>query len=259
MAAHDPRTVVVPSHSQPSLLAPDVAARGTRPGGLVLPAVTVRRSTFPKRSPGRYTCRRRSHPLPRHAARGTTTDRRVLGVPADRSTLELVVAERRRRSRMRAVHLAPPDAVDARLAALAAGFDDAITSATPVSELVGRLAWLDARARPRDGSGAALPVADELELDLVAHELRRGDELIHLRPKEFGLLALLAAHPGRAYSRRELLDRVWGPDHHGGCGRSTSTSAGSARRSSRCPSAGPPGDGAGARVPPDGPQRYDLP
>ena len=136
--------------------------------------------------------------------------------PADRATLELVVAERRRRSRMRAVHLAPPDAVDSRLAALAAGFDDAITSATPVPELVGRLAWLDARARPRDGSGAALPVADDLELDLVAHELRRGDELIHLRPKEFGLLALLAAHPGRAYSRRELLDRVWGPDHHGG-------------------------------------------
>ena len=136
--------------------------------------------------------------------------------PADRATLELVTAERRRRSRMRAVHLAPPDAVDARLAALTAGFDDAITSGTPVSELVGRLAWLDARARPRDASLAALYVTDDLELDLVAHELRRGDEPIHLRPKEFGLLALLAAHPGRAYSRRELLDRVWGPDHEGG-------------------------------------------
>lgn len=136
--------------------------------------------------------------------------------PADRATLDLVTAERRRRSRMRAVHLAPPDAVEARLAALAAGFDDAIPSATPVSELVGRLAWLDARARPRDGSGTALPVGDDLELDLVAHELRRGDSVIHLRPKEFGLLALLAAHPGRAYTRRQLLDRVWGPDHEGG-------------------------------------------
>jgi DNA-binding response OmpR family regulator len=136
--------------------------------------------------------------------------------PADRATLELVIAERRRRSRMRAVHLAPPDAGDARLAALAAGFDDAITSATPVPELVGRLAWLDATARPRDGSGTALPVGDDLELDLVAHELRRGDDVIHLRPKEFGLLALLAAHPGRAYGRRELLDRVWGSDHQGG-------------------------------------------
>ena len=34
--------------------------------------------------------------------------------------------------------------------------------------------------------------------------------MLHLRPKEFGLLALLAAHPGRAYTRVELLDRVWG-------------------------------------------------
>jgi DNA-binding response OmpR family regulator len=59
-------------------------------------------------------------------------------------------------------------------------------------------------------------VADGLELDLVGHELRRGSEVVHLRPKEYGLLALLAAHPGRAYSRRELLDRVWGPDHTGG-------------------------------------------
>ena len=136
--------------------------------------------------------------------------------PADRATLQLVTEERRRRSRMRAVHLAPPDAVEARLAALAAGFDDAITSATPAAELAGRLAWLAARARPREASDAVLPVGDDLELDLVAHELRRGDEVIHLRPKEFGLLALLAAHPGRAYSRRELLDTVWGIDHQGG-------------------------------------------
>src|SRR6476661_8657650 len=63
--------------------------------------------------------------------------------PADRSTLELVLPERRRRARMRAVHMAPPGAGDARLAALAAGFCDAITSATPLSELAGILTWLD--------------------------------------------------------------------------------------------------------------------
>ena len=136
--------------------------------------------------------------------------------PADRAVLDAVSAERRRRTHMRAVHLAPPDAVQARLAALEAGFDDALTTSMPVSELVGRLTWLDARARQRPGSGTVLAIGDGLELDVLAHELRRGDEVIHLRPKEFGLLALLAAHPGRAYSRRELLDRVWGPEHHGG-------------------------------------------
>ncbi len=136
--------------------------------------------------------------------------------PADEELLRIVAAERRRRAGMRAVHLAPPDAVDARLAALAAGFDDALTTTTPASELIGRLGWLDAKARTRPGTGTLLPVADGLELDVVGHELRRGAEVVHLRPKEYGLLALLAAHPGRAYSRRELLDRVWGPDHTGG-------------------------------------------
>jgi DNA-binding response OmpR family regulator len=136
--------------------------------------------------------------------------------PADQELLRLVAAERRRRAGMRAVHLALPDAVDARLAALTSGFDDALTTTTPASELAGRLGWLDAKARTRPGIGTLLPVADGLELDLVGHELRRGSDVVHLRPKEYGLLALLAAHPGRAYSRRELLDRVWGPDHSGG-------------------------------------------
>jgi DNA-binding response OmpR family regulator len=136
--------------------------------------------------------------------------------PADRAVLDAVAAERRRRAHMRAVHLAPPDAVESRLAALDAGFDDALTSSMPAAELAGRLTWLDAKARHRPGSGTVHAIGEGLELDVVGHELRRGDEVIHLRPKEFGLLALLAAHPGRAYSRRELLDRVWGSEHRGG-------------------------------------------
>jgi DNA-binding response OmpR family regulator len=136
--------------------------------------------------------------------------------PADAEALALVAEERRRRSGMRAVHLAPPDAVEDRLAALAAGFDDALATTTAAAELAGRLAWLDGRARPRSGSSPVLAVGDRLLLDLVAHELRRDGQVIHLRPKEFGLLALLAAHPGRAYTRRELLHVVWGPAHIGG-------------------------------------------
>lgn len=103
--------------------------------------------------------------------------------PADRTTLELVAGERRRRTTMRAVHLAPPEAVDERLAALDMGFDDALTSATPAAELVGRLSWLDAKARARAGSSGVIVVGDRLELDLAAHELRREGEAVHLRPK----------------------------------------------------------------------------
>ncbi|HEX5826610.1 MAG TPA: response regulator transcription factor [Candidatus Limnocylindrales bacterium] len=136
--------------------------------------------------------------------------------PADRAVLDLVVSERRRRARMRAVHLSAPEAVEPRLAALAAGFDDAVTTTMAATELVARVAWLAARARPQREDDGVLEISDRLELDLPAHELRRDGRVVHLRPKEFGLLALLAAHPGRAFSRQELLDRVWGPDHGGG-------------------------------------------
>ena len=71
------------------------------------------------------------------------------------------------------------------------------------------------KARARPGSPIVLPIGDGLELDLAAHELRRDGQVVHLRPKEFGLLALLAAHPGRAYTRRELLHLVWGPSPRG--------------------------------------------
>lgn len=135
--------------------------------------------------------------------------------PASGRDLELVATERRHRFSMRAVLLTPPEAVADRLAALARGFDDALAWSVPASELVGRLEWHDAHARARPESSPVLRFGQGFELDTAAHELRRGGIVIHLRPKEFGLLALLAAHPGRAYTRTELLDRVWGPVRDG--------------------------------------------
>jgi DNA-binding response OmpR family regulator len=117
---------------------------------------------------------------------------------------------------MRAVLVAPPAAVEARLDALARGFDDALATTVPLDELIGRLAWHDARSRLRFATAGVLRFGDGFELDTSAHELRRLGDVVHLRPKEFGLLALLAAHPGRAFTRAELLDRVWGSPRGGG-------------------------------------------
>jgi two-component system response regulator RegX3 len=127
--------------------------------------------------------------------------------PADRDTLDLVLAERRRRPSMRAVHVAPPDAVAEPLEALEAGFDDALPSTVPARELLGRLAWLEGRWPRYDH----LPVAPGLDFDPVGQVLCRGNGTVHLRPKELGLLAVLASNPRRAFSRRQLLDLVWGP------------------------------------------------
>jgi len=57
-----------------------------------------------------------------------------------------------------------------------------------------------------------LAVADDFELDVVRHELRHAGAPVHLRPREYTLLATLAMNPGRAFTRRELVDLAWGAD-----------------------------------------------
>lgn len=58
-----------------------------------------------------------------------------------------------------------------------------------------------------------LAVATGFELDVAGHELRHAGAPVHLRPREYSLLATLAANPGRAFTRRELVDLAWGVDH----------------------------------------------
>jgi two-component system response regulator RegX3 len=121
--------------------------------------------------------------------------------------------ERKRRPSMRVVLLSPPSAIDERIDALRAGVDEALADTIEPEELAARLMILEERARGRHET--ILSVTDDASIDLIAHEVRRSGRLVHLRPKEFQLLAMLAAHPGRAYTRRQLLDRVWGHDHEG--------------------------------------------
>lgn len=134
--------------------------------------------------------------------------------PAGAIELDLVRRERLRRHQgLRTIHLSPVAAIAQRMAALRVGFDDALPQTVDAGELAERAVMLEAQARSRPTSH--LPVADGFELDLVAHELRLDGSAVHLRPREFQLLATLAAHPGRAYTRRQLLDRVWGPHQVG--------------------------------------------
>jgi DNA-binding response OmpR family regulator len=133
--------------------------------------------------------------------------------PAGTTELGFVIRERRRRQGLRTIHLSPPSEIPARMAALREGFDEALPQTIDATELAARATLLEERARVRPGNW--LEIANGFELDLVAHELRLNGRSVHLRPKEFQLLAMLAAHPGRAYTRRQLLDRVWGPDQVG--------------------------------------------
>ena len=133
--------------------------------------------------------------------------------PAGAEDLESAIRERRRRTGLRLLHLSRSDDIDGRVEALRLGFDDAVAETVDRVELLGRIRLLDDRARARPD--AVVVVADGVTVDMAAYAVRRDGALVHLRPKEFQLLAMLAAHPGRAYTRRQLLDRVWGPDHAG--------------------------------------------
>ena len=55
----------------------------------------------------------------------------------------------------------------------------------------------------------------DVRLDLALREVRRGGEVVHLTPHEYGLLAELARHPGRVITHRALLAAVWGPGYSG--------------------------------------------
>ncbi|WP_420402991.1 phosphate regulon transcriptional regulator PhoB [Nisaea sp.] len=97
-----------------------------------------------------------------------------------------------------------------RIRGLNAGADDYITKPFSPSELIARIRAVLRRTRP--ASDAETLQFEDLEMDLAAHKVRRNEREIHLGPTEFRLLRYFLEHPGRVFSREQLLDRVWGPD-----------------------------------------------
>jgi two-component system KDP operon response regulator KdpE len=97
---------------------------------------------------------------------------------------------------------------DAKVRALAAGADDYVTKPFGPRELVARLGAV--LRRSGNGGEDAVIHADGLELDLGARVVRRDGQEVHLTPKEFELLRLLARNRGRLMTHRELLTTVWG-------------------------------------------------
>ena len=111
------------------------------------------------------------------------------------------------------------DAED-RITGLEAGADDYVVKPFVVREVVLRVTALAARvAELRAAAGGAPPAAPAapvrivngtLEVDVTGHVVTVGGREVQLRPLEFKLLALLVSHPGKVFSREELLAEVWG-------------------------------------------------
>jgi DNA-binding response OmpR family regulator len=94
-----------------------------------------------------------------------------------------------------------------RIVGLELGADDYVTKPFSPREVVARVRAV--LRRSATGTDGDLIAAGDVELDGSRREARRGGELIRLTRKEFDLLFLLASHPGRVFSRAELVEEVW--------------------------------------------------
>jgi DNA-binding response OmpR family regulator len=105
-----------------------------------------------------------------------------------------------------------------RVRGLESGADDYVTKPFSPRELTLRVQAVLRRARAASARAGGLGVAGtpppvrsgRLEIDVAARRARLGDRELELTVREFDLLAFLVCHPGRAFTRAELLEQVWG-------------------------------------------------
>lgn len=99
---------------------------------------------------------------------------------------------------------------DDRIRGLDCGADDYITKPFSPAELIARVRAVLRRIRPALAD-KTLEFLD-VKLDASSHHVTRKGKDVHLGPTEFRLLLYLMEHPGRVFSREQLLDSVWGHD-----------------------------------------------
>lgn len=133
-----------------------------------------------------------------------------LGLP-DRDGLELVNALARKGG-IAILVISARDATTDKIAALDLGADDFVSKPFDTDELLARLRAALRRQGKQADTQAIIRIA-EIEIDEAAHLVRRAGQEIHLTPKEFALIALLARNQGRVVTHAQLLRSVWGPAH----------------------------------------------
>lgn len=107
---------------------------------------------------------------------------------------------------------AKSDEID-KVIGLEMGADDYITKPFSVRELIARIHSVLRRTHHSAGQMSGTPFSyKELSIDYDRHTVSIGGEKIDLSPTEYKLLTYMVRHPGRVYTRSQLLDHVWGDE-----------------------------------------------
>lgn len=123
-----------------------------------------------------------------------------------------VIASLRGWSDIPIVILSARDRETEKIAALDLGADDYVEKPFGIGELTARIRTALRHHGRRDAIPTVMEV-DGLTIDPVKRLVSRAGETVHLTPKEYDLLLLLARHTGRVVTHRTLLTSVWGPAH----------------------------------------------
>lgn len=125
----------------------------------------------------------------------------------------------RRESNMPIIMMTAKGEVVDRVVGLELGADDYITKPFSMRELMARLQAVlrRTRAQGHDGPPQSNEVltSGDLVVDLASHRVTLADRELEMKPREFDLLALLVANKGRAFTRDQILERLWGQDYIG--------------------------------------------
>lgn len=105
-----------------------------------------------------------------------------------------------------------------RVAGLDTGADDYMPKPFGMRELMARVRALLRRSGPRavPDAGPSVVISGDLQVDRERHEVLRRGKVLRMKPKEFEVLLFFLQHPGRVFSREQILDEVWGYDFYGG-------------------------------------------
>jgi two-component system KDP operon response regulator KdpE len=101
----------------------------------------------------------------------------------------------------------------AKVAALDAGANDYVTKPFGISELNARVRVVLRAARDTGMDARPVLAVGGLSVDRARHRVCVDARTVEVTPKEFELLALLAAQPGRVFTHRQILDHIWGEAH----------------------------------------------